>query len=175
MADYNYRSYADCSDVLIDGERIKPDNCLDYDDVLKFSNVKYAVVTKSDVWGGKEDCIDMNRNCSDICINDSYLFPRGKYGMTIKGGTKNVTLRNVTFLGHGKEADIDIGNWSDQSQEKTTNIKLIDVIASDGKPVRVRVLWGDLPEVVGGNVKIVIVSPVLVKIYRFLRKHRLVP
>jgi hypothetical protein len=175
MADYNYRSYADCSDVLIDGERIKPDNCLDYDDVLKFSNVKYAVVTKSDVWGGKEDCIDMNRNCSDICINDSYLFPRGKYGMTIKGGTKNVTLRNVTFLGHGKEADIDIGNWSDQSQEKTTNIKLIDVIASDGKPVRVRVLWGDPPEVVGGNVKIVIVSPVLVKIYRFLRKHRLVP
>lgn len=95
--------------------------------------------------------------------------------MTIKGGSHNITLKNVTLYWHGSETDIDIGNWSDQSDELTTNVRLVNVLSHDDKPVRVRVLWGEVPEVIGGNVVVRKVPTILVKAYRFLRKRRLVP
>lgn len=175
MSDYNYRSYADCQDVLIENEIIKPENCLEYSDILKFSKAEYVVVKNCEIWGGKEDCVDMNRYCRDICIKDTKLLPRGKYGVTIKGGSHNITLKDVTFYWHGTETDIDIGNWSDQSDEKTIRVRLVNVGSNDSKPVKVRVLWGDVPEVIGGNVVVRKVPTILVKAYRFLRKRHLAP
>lgn len=175
MSDYNYRSYSDCQDVLIENETIKPENCLEYDDILKFSKAEYVVVKNSQIWGGKEDCVDMNRYCKDICIKDTTLFPRGKYGVTIKGGSNRITLKNINFYWHGSEVDIDIGNWSDQSDELTRGVRLVNIQAADDRPVKVRVLWGEVPEVIGGNVVVRKIPTILVKAYRFLRKRRLVP
>jgi pectate lyase len=114
MADKNYISYAD-----VDGETIE--NTVfpaagttqsDFSDILKLSHAKNTVVRGCHIYGGKEDCVDMNRNCENILIENCTVYPFGSYGFTIKGGAKNITLRNVIFDGHGREADIDLGNWS---------------------------------------------------------------
>jgi len=177
MADKNYYSIADQNDVLI-GNTIFPSgevNPLDYSDIVKLSHATNITIKDCTIHGGREDCIDMNRDCDNILIENSFLESNGNYCMTIKGGTKNVTIKNVTITSHGKETDIDLGNWSDQSSELTTNITLENVVSEDGLPVRVRVLWADKPTVIGGNVKVTVVPKCLVAIYRFLRKRNLVP
>lgn len=173
--DVNYRSYADVNDVLVFDETLKPDDLAAFSDTLKFSKVEYAKAQSCVIWGCKEDCIDMNRYCNNIIVEDCVLIPSGKFGVTIKGGTRNVVLRDVTFHGHGKEVDIDIGNWSDQSAEMTTGITLSNVKSDDGRPVVVRVLWGDDPNVIGGNVLVKKYPLWMVWIYRLLRKYKLVP
>ena len=177
MADKNYYSIADQSDVII-GDTIFPNgdvNPLEYSDIVKLSYATNITIKGCTIHGGKEDCIDMNRYCDNILVEDTYLESNGSYCMTIKGGTKNVVIKNVTITNHGRETDIDLGNWSDQSSELTTKITLENVCSEDGSPVRVRVLWADKPTVIGGNVKVTVVPKCLVAIYRFLRKRNLVP
>lgn len=177
MADKNYYSIADQSDVIIGGA-VFPNgevNPLDYSDIVKLSNASNITLKDCTIHGGKEDCIDMNRNCNSVIIENTFLESNGNYCITIKGGTKNVTIKNVTITNHGKETDIDLGNWSDQSSELTTNITLDNVVSEDGFPVKVRVLWADKPTVIGGNVKVTVIPKCLVKVYRFLRKLKLVP
>lgn len=173
--DNNFRSYADVDGVTVKDEVITPDNPTQYNDILKFSNAKNVDVINSYITGGSEDCIDMNRNCQGVFIANTTLCPNGKFGITIKGGTQNVIILNAEFVKHGTEADIDIGNWSDQSSEPVRHVTLSGLKSMDGKPVRVRVLWGDKPSIIGGNVKLVVYPKIIVQIYRFLRKHKLVP
>lgn len=177
MADNNYISFAD-----VDGETIE--NTVfpvsgtkqsDYSDILKFSHAKNIVVSNCIICGGKEDCVDMNRNCENILIENCTVYPFGSYGFTIKGGAKNITLRNVAFDGHGKVADIDLGNWSDQSMEQTTNVVLENVYAIDGSPVKVRVLWAEKPTVVDSNIKLLVIPKPIIWAYRWLRARKLVP
>lgn len=178
MADKNYYSIADQSDILL-GSTEFPDkgiNAQDYSDTLKLSHAKYITVKCCYITGGKEDCIDINRMCENILIEDTTLFSGGSYCVTIKGGSKNITLKNVTIDGHGKETDIDIGNWSDQSSELTTGVVLDNVQSRSGEPVKVRVLWANKPIIINNsNVSVTTIPKCLVSIYRFLRKLKLVP
>ena len=180
--DRNYESHADVDGVIIENRLIPPqeeeeEGSLYYSDSLKLSKATDVLVSSCSITGGSEDCIDMNRYCSDITVSDCILKPRGKYGITIKGGTTRVTLKNLLFMTHGKETDIDLGNWSDQSAEPVTAVVLENITALDGKPVRVRLLWAnkDTIKVVGGNVKLIVYPKLLVKIYRYLRARNLAP
>lgn len=173
--DNNFRSYADVDGVTIKDEVITPDNPTQYNDILKLSNAKNVDIIGAFITGGSEDCVDMNRNCQNVFIANTALCPNGKFGVTIKGGTRSVIIQNVEFVKHGSETDIDIGNWSDQSNEPVRQVTLANVRAMDERPVRVRVLWGERPNVIGGNVKLIVYPKILVQIYRFLRKHKLVP
>lgn len=177
--DRNYISFADVDAHQVIEGRTFPDpgiNSLEYSDTVKLSHASNVTIRNAVISGGKEDCVDMNRNCSDILIEDCTIIPKGQYGFTIKGGTKNVVLRNLRFAAHGSVTDIDLGNWSDQSMERTTNITIENCTTFDGKPVRVRVLWADAPTVIGpAPVKVTVIPTIFVKIYRFLRARRLVP
>ncbi len=173
--DNNFRSYADVDGVTVRDEIISPENPTQYNDILKLSNAKNVDVINSYIVGGSEDCIDMNRNCENVFISSAELCPNGKFGITIKGGSRGIIIQNVEFLRHGTETDIDIGNWSDQSNEPVRRVTLANLKSMDGKPVRVRVLWGERPNIIGGNVKLTVYPKILVQIYRFLRKHKLVP
>lgn len=177
MADKNYYSIADQDSVNVIDQSFPSSgvNPLDYSDILKLSKATNVVIRGCYIVGGKEDCIDMNRYCENILVENTTVHSSGLYCFTIKGGTKNVTLRNVVINKHGKEMDIDLGNWSDQSKDLTTNITLENVTSSDGKPVRVRVLWAKKPTVIGGNVKVTVIPKCLYSIYRWLRSHNLVP
>lgn len=177
MADKNYISYAD-----VDGETIENTvfpaagtNQSEFSDILKLSHAKNTVVRGCHIYGGKEDCVDMNRNCENILIENCTVYPFGSYGFTIKGGAKNITLRNVIFDGHGGEADIDLGNWSDQSMEQTKNVVLENVRTLDGSPVKVRVLWAEKPTIVDSNVKLLVIPKPIIWAYRWLRARKLVP
>lgn len=171
MADNNYYSIADQDGVILANETLPYGGVMvdDYDDILKLSHATNTKILSCIIYGGKEDCIDLNRYCNNILIQDTILYPFGNYVCTIKGGTSNVTLKNIILKNRGKETDIDIGNWSDQSNELTTNIILDNVTCYDGSPVRVRVLWGTRPTVIGGNVKVTVVPKWVVAIYRFFR------
>ena len=180
--DRNYESHADVDGVIIENRSIPPQEeeeeevaSLYYSDSLKLSKATDVLVKSCSITGGSEDCIDMNRYCSDITVSDCILKPCGKYGITIKGGTTRVTLKNLLFMTHGKETDIDLGNWSDQSAEPVSSVVLENITSLDGKPVRVRVLWAQKPKVLGGNVKLIIYPKLLVKIYRYLRARNLAP
>jgi hypothetical protein len=61
-------------------------------------------------------------------------------GFTVKGDSQGV---RVSGLVKGDPL-FDIGNASDQSHELTTGVRL-NLKRIDGKPIRVRVLRGDLP------------------------------
>jgi polygalacturonase len=177
MSDINYCSISDkdgveVSDLTLPSKGVNP---LDYSDTLKLSKATNVLVKNCYIVGGKEDCVDMNRYCESITIQDTKVRSNGRYCFTIKGGSKNITLKNIVIEQKGSEVDIDIGNWSDQSSDLTTNIILDNVSCLNGDTVNVRVLWGDKPIVIGGNVKVKVVPKILVKIYRLLRKLRLVP
>lgn len=177
MADHNYRSYADVRGVNVEGITL-PEKGVDnlaYSDVLKLSRAQDVVVRNCYIYGGVEDCIDMNRYCENVLIENCTLYPAGKYAMTIKGGSSGIVLRNIVIDGHAGEVDIDLGNWSDQSMEQSRAICLDNVTRADGTPVTVRVLWAEKPIVVGGNVNVVVIPKFIARIYRWLRARKLVP
>jgi hypothetical protein len=150
-ADHNLESYADTTDIRVVGPRLIDGQ--GFDDALKFSNCSAVLVEGVEILGGREDCIDINRG-GLIALRNVTLNPKGKYGVTIKGGAEVVTLKSVVFCSHGSEVDVDLGNWSDQSGERTRGVTLENVFSADGKPVIVRVLHADMPLVRGGNVRV---------------------
>jgi hypothetical protein len=168
--DVNYRSYANEYGVKLVAEAIMPPAGERYSDTLKFSNCTEATVGFCVIHGSDEDVIDINNYCNEITIHGCDFYVKGKFGLTIKGGSKNVTVSRCNFIGSGKETDIDIGNWSDQSSELTTGIVLENLTRADGKHVRVRVLWGDAPTVIGGKVKVTVYPKIIVKIIRLAQK-----
>lgn len=130
----------------------------EYADALKVSKRKNVIVEINKIVGGYEDCIDINNFSDNIAIKVDELHASGKYVATIKGSSSNIELSGH-IVKHGKEVDIDIGNWSDQSNEPTKNVKLN--LSSDDGPVTVRVLAGDIPYFMNGeeNYKIVFPNP----------------
>lgn len=170
MADKNYLSIYE--PTMIGNwklpEDVKP---LDYNDILKISNGWDVIIYDSYIEGGTEDCIDVMRYAKNIKILNSTLKPNGKYGMTIKGGSADVYIKDCVFETHGKEVDIDLGGFAKinrkEIKEKTVRVTLENVTSKDGRPVTVRVLNADKPVVIGGNVKVKVYPKFLVKIIMF--------
>lgn len=138
--DNNFYSVADRSHVTLDDEFLFPENPQQYNDILKFSNAVDCCAKNCIIAGGSEDCIDMNRNCDGIHILNCRLSPYGKQGFTIKGGSKNITIENTLFTINPSNVEIELGNYSEQSDEPPTNINLINVRRLDGGAVRVKCL-----------------------------------
>lgn len=114
-------------------------------DTLKFSTGLTSFYGRfPSVTSGTEDCIDVNNQCRVVNIVVDKLVFRGTMGVTIKGGSKDIRITAYDCEGHGKETDVDIGNWSDQSSEPTTGV-MLDICRSDGEAVRVRVINGETP------------------------------
>lgn len=142
MADINRESYAGQSDLEILGPRTIDGR--GYDDALKLSNCTDSAVRALTIIGGREDCIDINRG-NQIEIAGCELRPAGRYAMTIKGGASKIMIRRTIITAAGKSCDIELGNWSDQSQEPTIGVTLDRVRRADGKPLKVRVWHGTRP------------------------------
>lgn len=114
-----------------------------YADTLKFSNAQNGTIRGTRLVGGYEDCCDCNRNCANIDVHFNEWDPRGKFVVTDKGGSLNNRFSGV-ILRHASEMDVDIGNGSDQSDERTKGTRL-NFRMQDGSKVRVRVLHGWMP------------------------------
>jgi hypothetical protein len=91
-----------------------------------------------------EDAIDINHSHDiEVLVND--LFAAKNYCATIKGGSTNIRIVVARQHGHGGETDYDLGNFSDQSNARTTGVSL-HINTEDRSPVRVRVLSADKPK-----------------------------
>ena len=119
-------------------------------DTIKCSTgLRKTKIILGEVHGGNEDAIDVNKLCEDIEISAklwSFTNGRSKYGFTLKGGSKNISLSGIV----AGDPLVDIGNASDQSHDLTTGV-VLNLKRLDGKPIRVRVLGGDLPVLVDGS------------------------
>ena len=116
-------------------------------DLLKFSGVcRLAVVADVlDGTGCTEDAIDVNNLCRDLSIAVFNLYPANLRCGTIKGGSVNVSIAVTCQHGHGSETDWDYGNFSDQSNARTTGSSL-STRTADGTPAKVRLLTADRPK-----------------------------
>jgi hypothetical protein len=163
-----------CAEVI--GERdlgtLTPPDAT-YADTLKITGGSHSGrITAARIDGGREDCIDINDRSHHIEINATALHSGGHYVATIKGGSHHITLRGK--IGRpGATTDIDLGNWSDQSNDRTTAIRL-DLTRADGSPVRVRLINADPPRLIGGGpYEIKRLNPLLWWCYKLLKHLRL--
>lgn len=127
-------------DELPSDLKFDPDNPSIYNDILKFSGAaNVSLLNGVVVAQGKEDSVDMNRFCTNITLQGDFGMGnvQGNSAFTIKGGSKDIQLFG-TIHNRNKETDVDIGNWSDQTYDESTNIS-VHVNHADGKPVRVRI------------------------------------
>lgn len=95
-----------------------------YADALKFSGVTDLEVYMDAVYGGREDCLDVNAKCRGLIVHIAHAYPRGRYVATIKGASDRVHLSIDELHGKGKESDIDLGNHSDQARGRTRNVSI---------------------------------------------------
>lgn len=152
---FSVTSEHDCSAVM-PGDLIADPRI--YDDALKVSGAKDVDITVHRASGGREDVVDVNNKAEAVMIQIDEAVVAGKYLATIKGGSDGVYLsigRVITVP--GKRPVIEVGNWSDQSNEKTKNVTV--VIYDSDQPILVRVLNGFRPWLCG-NVE-----------YRYLFPH----
>jgi hypothetical protein len=182
--DNNYLSVADVSDKHLKNCFICPKaeglDCADFDDILKFSHAENCSIQNSVISGmgvNRENAIDMNRLCSNVSVVDCKIVSGKQNAITIKGGCKSIIIKNCVIVPGAGNCDIDLGNFSNQSQSAVIGVGIINVTRSDGNPVRVRVINSEIPYVSGGNV--VITRPFwgrfpIWNIYSFMRSKGLI-
>jgi hypothetical protein len=95
------------------------------DDTIKLSGVEdFDLTLSGQVWGGKEDCVDINNKCRDVVVRALDGFrPFGRYACTVKGESRGVRLVGE-LLSHGKAVDVALGEHSDQARGITTDVRL---------------------------------------------------
>ena len=174
--DRNYLSYADRDGVVLEDTSIDPEldginSRLAFDDILKLSHATNFTGRRLSVYGGSENALDMNRGCENVLIEDSHLSGGAQCSMVIKGGCRNITLRDVILHDPAESSyDIELGGWSDQSQDQTEGITLDHVARADGAPVRVVLGNAAMPRIIGSNVKVLFWRSLALKGYILVKR-----
>lgn len=173
--DINFHSVADVDGRIIECVRFdaaeEGGNPRDFDDTLKFSHARNIIARKIWVRGGKENAIDMNRECAAIRVEDAMLFGGDQCAVVIKGGSQDITLSRVTIalVEPASACDIELGGWSDQSTAMTRRVTLNEVRRLDGCPVRIVLGHAERPLILGGNCRILFWRSVGMKVFWLAR------
>ncbi len=156
MSEKNYQSYyrvdGDVSDVSLepDGAQWLPGS---WSDTAHFSGCFRQRFTNFKIFGGVEDCVDLNNGCNGLTLENFALTSGGKYCITLKGGSNDNLFTGLYIKKHGKEVDIEIGNWSDQSHNFSKRNSFWNVHAEDKKPVTYCYRYGCKPSFILSDVK----------------------
>jgi len=156
--DKNYESHVSENGTVIEN-RIVPEQGInpgEYSDILKFSNCTAILVDDCEIHGGKEDCIDVVRG-ANYTVKNSDLYPE-QNGITIKGSVDGVKLDNIVFKTHGRDCDIELGQYDNYwyvGRPPTRNVVLHNIKSEDEKPVIVKVWDANVPIVENSNVRII--------------------
>lgn len=91
-----------------------------------------------DIAQGMENAVDLNNACENITISAYFGWGKGTGDqvITLKGGCKNVKLQGVIYS-TGREADIVIDAWSDQSSALVTGTDLSCLTRFDTQPIEI--------------------------------------
>lgn len=151
MADNNLLSYNgphDNNRAVVLNETVYGEG---YDDAIKLTTkLENFDLEAGIVEGGSEDVVDINNESHHIDVSIAGWKSNGQYNATIKGGSHDIRL-NGLIITHGKKVDVDLGNWSDQSDKKTYNIELA-LRSIGGRKIKVRVLKADKPTFINSDV-----------------------
>jgi len=135
MSDNNYHSFENETETHYEGWSLEPTFPLNFDDTMKVFRCNRCTFTDFKVDGGKEDCIDIGRESSGNKLTSFKLKPNGRYAFTIKGESNGNEFYDIELLSHGKDADIEIGNWSTYNYEKSTGNTFGGIYAKDKEPI----------------------------------------
>ncbi len=94
-----------------------------WQDALKVSGAQFVDAVADYIVGGTEDCVDINHSHS-INLRTQTFRPMGRYVATIKGGSSNISIKFDDIIGKPKYVDFDLGNWSDQSKDRTSGVTI---------------------------------------------------
>lgn len=112
-------------------------------DAFKMSGVRNVKITRLVVGGAgivKENSWDANKLCADVFVTSAVLQEWSQNALTWKGGCRNFSIGRLAIVGRGGHCDIEAGNYSEQSREKSDGLTIDEVDGSYG-PVRFRVGW----------------------------------
>jgi hypothetical protein len=153
MADKNYKSYELLGGIAVRDVVLRPENPADWNDTMKVWKCWGTYFERFEVLGSTEDCVDVGQ-ASSFCTFDKFVVePTGKYGFTIKGGSDHNNFFNITFRGHGRDVDIEIGNWHSFNFDRSKHNFFNRVKAVDGRPVTYCYRLGCKPTFFASDVK----------------------
>jgi hypothetical protein len=159
---YILRSNTRYTNLVIDGK--------DDSEAIKGSNRTNSTVDGFMAIAGYEDGIDCVRGSNYTFRNgEIHSSKRTRTHITIKGGVKRYTFQNIELYGLTRFPwQISIGDHTIYNKGKLLNTDggFIDSVhRANGKPVRILVLDGTVPECVNGNYIIWRVPRFLVKLW----------
>lgn len=98
-------------------------------EALKLSRCWMVYVVGCEIYGGKEDCVDIVRGGKIFLykniLHSRSLGPKTKSFFTIKGGAHTVVIKNNTFIGEVSGPIIDLGNWTNYDIVKRPKVRHI--------------------------------------------------
>lgn len=135
--DNNYLSFADLQDQTFTVQDLRPADSWNYDDTLKISHCQFCSFTGGKVYGGRENALDMNRECLAITVEGFFLYGGDQAAVVVKGGCRGIVIANTVIAPSRKAwCDIEFDGWSDQGSRHST-LELKNVVRNDGEPLRI--------------------------------------
>ncbi len=118
---------------------LTPPTPQDWDAILKVSsNDTPLTLTRVRIAQGRENVLDFNRYASYVLVEGDLGWGGGEGDqvVTIKGGSRYITVAG-TIHSRGRNGDVVLDAWSDQSSDLVFNIDLVGLKRADGQPVTV--------------------------------------
>ena len=146
---------------------------------LKLSFVYDMVFRGCEILGGNEDCDDIVRGGNLLFENCRFVSQDSCQHITIKGGVKNVTIRDCIFSGNYKNwwdgACVDLGNWTDYDDVDrlpTRNINLINCkMENMDRRLLYRTIFAKKPNVENCDGRGFCIPPLFVKIFWLFQRR----
>ena len=116
--------------------KLVPEKPQDWDAILKTSNRADTNLISLSVAQGRENALDQNNKTRDCSFHGDFGVGGGEGDqvITTKGGCQHLTYSG-TIWSKGRNADVVVGAWSDQSHDISTDLDYSDLSRADGQPV----------------------------------------
>jgi hypothetical protein len=149
----------------------QPANPGAYDAILKISDGTAGLaISGASISQGHEDSLNLNNAASDITVAGGFS-SQGNPGLrviTVKGGCKNVTISG-TIHQHGTDADVVLGDWSDENAAASSVVNLSGLYMVDESRVSVIVGHCAWPKL-GPQLKVDWAGTVKIKAYWWFKR-----
>ncbi len=129
-----------------------PDNPMDFDDVMKFSDCNQVLVSGVNVPGGQENALDVVRGTNYIFEN-SHFIGGNVAAVTLKGSVDGWEFDSCVFKGKLEIGMFD--NYWKPGRAPTRNGAIKNCNTSDGSPLIVELWDATVPTIENTNVKFV--------------------
>jgi len=142
MSDNNYPpgEFANQDGITITDLTLTPPNLgAGLDDILKLSKITKSRFQNVTVVAGAqiENALDMNNGSLGNTFVDLKLDAGQECAIIVKGGSSYNVFSDVTITRSGGNSDIYLGDYSDQSREKSIANHFDNVRRTDGQAVRI--------------------------------------